>query len=325
MLCRTFATSLLIPLVLAGCSFDNSGLPTKDGGGTTPDAPRFDAAVTFDASPFDAGNEVDAPIGVVDASPFDATPTFDAVVFDATPPDDAPCMCDDMVDCTDDQCTMMGCSFVDICPGTSTCNLTSGLCDGVLTFQQGVGGYTGTRDTFLAEGSPDEINGALPTLEWDADEPFNSGLMTASLLLFRQIFGPGDDQIPDNATINSATLTVTILNGSNGVAGEVRELLASWDEASTTWNNLGLMAGIQANEVSAVVAPAPLSDCNPCIDVTDDVDVQASIQAWSLGQSTMRGWAIVPLSNDGIDIASSEATLVDTRPLLTVDFSAPAP
>jgi hypothetical protein len=308
-------------LALAGCSFDNGGLPMRDASGTVPDAPRFDAAVAFDA-----GDDIDAPPGAIDASTFDATPTaFDAQVFDATPPDDAPCMCDDMIDCTDDQCTMMGCSSVDICPGTSTCNMTSGLCDGVLSFQQDVGGYLGTRDTFLSEGSPDAINGALQTLEWDADEPFNSGMITASFLLFREIFGSAADQVPNNATINSATLTVTILNGSNGVAGEVREILGSWGESSTTWNNFGVAAGIQASEVGPIIAAAPLDTCNPCMNVTENVDVQASVQAWSLGQSTMRGWAFMPLDSDGIDIASSEAVSIDARPLLTVDFSAPAP
>jgi hypothetical protein len=322
---RTIASGFLLPLAFAGCSFDSGGLPGDDGG-TVVDASRIDGSEASDAS-----STIDA--FAIDASTIDAAGT-DAVVFDASPPDaqmfdaalpDAACLCDDLVDCTDDSCSMDGCVFTDICPNATTCNMLTGLCDGVLTFQQGVDGYAATRDTFLSEGSPDTNNGASTWLEWDADEPFNSGLMTASLLVFNQVFGTNADQVPSGATINSATLTVAITNGSNGPAGEVRESMVNWGASQVTWNSFGGDPGIQLAEVGPVIAPAPTASCAPCINVTADVDVQASLQAWSLDDSGMYGWVFIPLSDDGINIASSESASANARPLLTVDFSAAAP
>ncbi|MBM4395350.1 MAG: lamin tail domain-containing protein, partial [Deltaproteobacteria bacterium] len=66
--------------------------------------------------------------------------------------------CDDGVACTTDGCDPIeGCTFTDSCGAGFECDLATGTCRKgatVATFQQGVGGYDGTLDTYVHAGAP---------------------------------------------------------------------------------------------------------------------------------------------------------------------------
>ena len=227
--------------------------------------------------------------------------------------------CSDGIACTVDACASGTCVGTPNCPVGQTCNLGSGICETVVTpqtvsFRQDVAGYTGTQDTWLAEGSPTTPNGAVADWRWDTDDPASSGSDAFGAIRFDGIFGNGAGQIPPGSTIQSATLGLTVFNSSVAPAGEVRDSLADWAEATATWNNFGGEAGVQADEYgAAIVAAAPLAMGATSTDVT------ASVAAWSGGAPNF-GWVVVPQNTDGLQVRSSEYGTVAERPVLTVTY-----
>src|SRR5262249_8387912 len=84
------------------------------------------------------------------------------------------------------------------------------------SFQQGVGGYSGTNDTVLFSISPTVNFGTDTGISVDQQDLNGE---RQGLLKFDNIFGPDPDhQIPLGSTINSATLTLSIFNESNSSA-----------------------------------------------------------------------------------------------------------
>ncbi len=182
------------------------------------------------------------------------------------------------------------------------------------TFREGVSGYTGTQDTYLAFATPTTNFGAATIIKSDTVDGTPSG-QVHGLLRFDNIFGAGPGQLDPAATIDTATL---ILNTTNGTvnANNLHRMLVNWNEAAT-WNSL--TSGIQANNVearSAVDASATPGTGTTTIDVT------TSLQAWATGAANL-GWAILPTGSDGWDFSSSEATTAASRPQLAVRILAP--
>ena len=169
--------------------------------------------------------------------------------------------CSDGVACTSDACSGGTCVATPNCPVGQTCNLQTGICAGsavTLGFQQGVAGYTGTQDTYLLQAAPGTASGGATSWRWDQDNPVDSNNDEVGLIRFDGIFGPAANQIPVGSTIQSATLTLNVTNGSVAPAGEVRPSLEDWTAATATWTNFGGDAGVQTDEYGAAVAAAPL-------------------------------------------------------------------
>jgi hypothetical protein len=200
------------------------------------------------------------------------------------------------------------------CPGSSTCSPATGLCvSGPVTvsFQDGVSGYTGTQDTYLAEASPTTVEGTLDNWRWDTVNPNQE----FGLIRFDAIFGSGAGQIPAGAAISSATLTLEVTNGSVAPNGNINESTVDWAEATATWNNFGGEAGVQADEYLA--SPAYVA---PIATGTVDVTVTSSVQAWSSALRSNFGWVFRPASDDGMQVDSAEFATVAQRPKLTVVY-----
>jgi len=230
--------------------------------------------------------------------------------------------CSDGVACTTDTCQAGVCAGVDACPGGSVCNSGTGLCTAApvsVTFQDGVAGYTGTQDTWLAEAAVSTVNGAVADWRWDTDDPSGSGFDAYGLIRFDGIFGSGAGQIPPGSVISMATLHLTVWNSGVAPAGAVHEVLADWSEATATWNNFGGDPGVDPTEYGALVGSAPIALGAASIDVT------SSLQAWSAAPASNLGWVFVPASTDGLQVRSAEyATTPAERPFLSVTFTAPS-
>ena len=231
--------------------------------------------------------------------------------------------CNDGVACTADSCnTATGCLNVSTCTGGQTCNLGTGQCQSApvtTSYQDGVAGYTGTQDTWLAEAAPTTVNGAVADWRWDTDDPANSGSDAFGLIRFDGIFGSGPGQVPPGSTITSATLTLQVFNSSVAPAGTVNVSLADWSEATATWNNFGGDAGVDPSEYGTLVGDAPLAMGAANLDVT------ASVQAWALAPAGNFGWVYRPNSTDGVQVRSAEYTTTPSeRPRLSITYSAPA-
>lgn len=195
-----------------------------------------------------------------------------------------------------------------------------------LSFQDGMDGYSGTRETELRITDPDLNGGGNWSVSVDDDDGPGSKNPTHGLMAFDNLFGPGAGQIKPTDTINSATIRLYILSVGSGWTWH--EMLQPWGEYTATWNSA--VDGIQADGVEAVAAPV-FSDGkgDGAGNVFGDADgyyyvnVTASLQKWQSGLAN-NGWAILPFDGgtNGIDFQTSDdMDFPMDRPLLTVNVT----
>ena len=92
------------------------------------------------------------------------------------------------------------------------------MCSGTLIF-------TSIDDSYVSDGSINTNYGSSNSLHIDASPTSNEIFIKA----------PEIDQIPNGATVSSATLGLTSFN--SGSTAEARQVVTAWDENSITWNN----------------------------------------------------------------------------------------
>ena len=159
-------------------------------------------------------------------------------------------------------------------------------------FQQERFGYTGTVDTFLLEADPDADMSAAPEIGTDGDDPGGTGQDTQVLLRFEDIFGEGEDQIPPGTEIQSAVLRLTTTNPGSGAS--LHRMRSPWNPTDgwSVYGGDGVQVGVEA-----------LTDPDATVDAsaggTVDVDVTASLRAWSSDPCGNHGWAFLPIGDDG--------------------------
>lgn len=224
--------------------------------------------------------------------------------------------CDDGNACTIDACEAGACVHTPVSCGSGlVCNPQNGLCEPpapiVVTFQQGVGGYVLSRDTFLNANAVTTSNATVTPLIIDGGPPATDE--RHALLRFDGIFGNGVGQVPPGATIESATLTINVTNEST-TGASLHRMIGTWED-SATWSSM--IGGVQADGIEAEI----VADVSGASGLgTYMLDVTASIEAWSAG-AINRGWAFLPLGTDSWQFSSAEATTVGQRPLLTITYS----
>ncbi|WP_206668666.1 DNRLRE domain-containing protein [Halorubrum depositum] len=177
------------------------------------------------------------------------------------------------------------------------------------SFEQGADGYEGTSDTNLREANPQTGYGDASTVTVDTKEPQDSDNRAQALVRFDGVIGDGDGQVPPNATVNSATLTVETVDEGSG--GAVHRLLREWSE-SDTWESFG--GGVSADGSDATADPEAKAEA--VSEGPTEIDVTASVREW-VGGEPNHGWAILPLGDDGWDFSTAEG---DAPPQLTVTF-----
>jgi len=208
--------------------------------------------------------------------------------------------------------------------GDRTTNVSVTVHDGVgtgpvtVSFQDGVNGYTGARDTYISEGNPTSNFGASPTLRVDGDEVSGSDL--AALLKWNL------PSLPAGSVIQSATITLNVTNPSAEVY-EVYEVKRDFSSSQATWNQYAaggawLIAGAQGSldrgaTVLGTLAPAAAGS----YALTLNSSGVAVVQSWVDSPGTNFGIIIANGSNaDGVEFASREAANVADRPALTMTY-----
>ncbi|HBE70407.1 MAG TPA: hypothetical protein DDW52_19835 [Planctomycetaceae bacterium] len=200
------------------------------------------------------------------------------------------------------------------------------IAEGVQTisFSDGTNGYDGTHDADPYTVDPDEIrNGEVSRVDTDLSGFPNTGRAIHALTRFDDIIGGESGQIPQEATIVSATLTFTIFDSGDFIS--VHELRRDFDESTTTWNSFGggIVPGVNAtDEISFFDGRGD----GQFYHGVRQFDVKPSVQRWVNG-STNFGWGFtssaIPGHNrdgtNGTDWRSSEAG-VSVRPLLRVVY-----
>ena len=209
-------------------------------------------------------------------------------------------------------------------------------------FQEGIAGYHATKATFIrncvrGRDAPDSY---APIQKSQPDNTRNNYgnetlLLTASktdqdgslpehsevLIAFDNIFGDQPNQIPPNATILSATLSIHVAAEKNAESIErhtLYDVLNGWKENEATWANFN--NGGKANKQYRAKAIAEFIPDR--VDQFHKLDVTQSVQRWSRGEPN-HGWILI---NHGINrghFDSDDAPIVENRPRLVVQYKLP--
>lgn len=273
-----------IALSLAACSGDvvNS------------DASRVDAPVT------DRGN-VDSSAVDVALDAFDAD--LDAVDDTATT--------DDVMDALTDASADHG----DAAPIT-------------VAFQNGAeptSSYSGATDTYLAEAAAGTNYATSATLWSDGDVP--AGMRNTKVTLIRWDVGA----IPSGSVVRSASITVALSGATNDESTDryaIYSMLRSWSETEANWSvaatgDYWAMAGAaelgRDHGVREIGGIAPLASGAQTVRL--NADGVALVQQWVDDPASNFGVQINSwIADNGLGLASSEATTASTRPKLTVVY-----
>lgn len=191
------------------------------------------------------------------------------------------------------------------------------------TFQEGVNGYTGTRDTSLSENAPTTLHGSNATLYADGDEPSGSGRDISALIRWEL------SSIPSGSIIDAVTVTVRVNNATTNTY-PLYALTRDWSEGSATWQKATSTTGWE------VAGAKGVSDRNGTVlgSLTASGTGTYSITFNSAGLARVQQWVDTPASNfgiilastsntDGVDLASREASTVSYRPKLSVTYRPP--
>jgi hypothetical protein len=172
--------------------------------------------------------------------------------------------------------------------------------------------YNGSTDATIRQAQATTNAGNASTCEADGDD--GSGVDKSCLLRWTL------STIPAGATINSASITLQIVN-SSGNTYSVYSLLRSFDEAQVTWNRAstaaawGTAGALASSDRGGVIGSVTGSTGSVTINL--NAAGVALVQGWVNG-GTNAGVIIASTSNtDGIDFASSEASTITNRPMLT--------
>jgi hypothetical protein len=184
------------------------------------------------------------------------------------------------------------------------------------TLQDGLSGYTGTRDNHLSAWYKTENNGSAAVL-------YESGAYV-DLLRFA-VFQSEGGPVPKGATITSATLSLYKLSDYN-FTYEARRMLVDWVEGEATWNRPRIGAtwavagagGAGSDYATTVDATASVGYAPGWLDF----NVTAGVQAMSQGSANF-GWRLrgVTGNNNEKRFASRNNGWQALRPKLVVTYT----
>lgn len=187
-----------------------------------------------------------------------------------------------------------------------------------VTFQDGVSGYTGTRDTYTYQVSPATVRGAENLIIQDRNPGSIPEDERTSLLRFDL------SAIPANVTIVSAQLDFYV--DSEGQGFDMYRMRTAWNEATASFASIG-NRHFAPDGVDAEIA---MDTRWPGVDgYTGPITVSvppSTIRAWVSGTMTNNGWLMVSAhGDDGVQLRSSEHATIANRPKLTVVYNETPP
>ena len=172
--------------------------------------------------------------------------------------------------------------------------------------QNGLDGYNGTDDTYLASGNGGTNYGSARMLLADGNDGANGRLM--SLVKWDVA------QIPASAVVESARVTLHLFNGSAGTYN-VHAFDTAWSGLKVTWDSLD-----PAAHLGALVGTISAGGTGPRQIALNAAGV-ALVQGWISGTTPNNGLILVDAgATDGIDLRSSEYGTITLRPKLTVTY-----
>jgi hypothetical protein len=182
------------------------------------------------------------------------------------------------------------------------------------TFRDGVGGYTGTRDTYLRQDSSGTNYGG-EKIAW-VDGNTSNDQDAQAMIRFDFTIG---DAIPDGAVIDSATLKIHTSNddaSESPNAMRAYRILDPWTEGGATWDSKG--SGL-SNDANDLLLAADDSVTPSVAGGYVTFDVTEAVSAFAAGAPNY-GWAILPGGNNGWKFDTREADNVNFRPELSIEY-----
>ena len=185
-------------------------------------------------------------------------------------------------------------------------NVNAGSTSTTVELQQGLNGYTGMQDTYVAEGRSSTNYGSDNEILADRDDGSRDELI--ALLKWNV------SSIPASATVTEVTMTLNVFNPT-GNRYNFWDFEQSWDENSATWSN----TNPENNRGSKVGNFTPTSTGTKTI--TLNANGRAMVERWISGGAN-NGISIESNSTrNGIDIRSSEYNIQSLKPKLTVIYT----
>jgi len=187
-------------------------------------------------------------------------------------------------------------------------------------FQDGVAGYTGTRDTMIRALNSNTNYGTLATLEMDGSPDI------ASLVAWDV------SAIPVGSVVVSVSFELYVTN-TTVHSYSVFAMERAWDELGATWN----VAGAARPWSTAGASSASDRNGSALGAITSRSTGTLRVDLNAAGRAAVQEWINDPLSNhglifqnygdasDGLDFRSSETSTFSQRPRLLVTYAASAP
>ncbi|HEU4776742.1 MAG TPA: DNRLRE domain-containing protein [Telluria sp.] len=187
----------------------------------------------------------------------------------------------------------------------SATTLSAGSTTVTVDLRNGLNGYAGTEDTYVASGASGANFGASTAVLADGADGANGELVS---LLKWSLTG-----IPSSATVKSVRVQVRTFNPSAGTY-RLYARNAAWAESTATWANANI-AGSLGIEIGSF-----LPNSNALYTITLNAAGIALVQGWLNGTGANHGLTIRSTSADGIDFRSSEYGTVSQRPTLSITY-----
>jgi hypothetical protein len=190
-------------------------------------------------------------------------------------------------------------------------------------FRQGLNAYDDCTDTMLRMAAPTSNESVTTPLLADLDtDSTTAGDQPAQILIrFDNLFGSDPGQVPLNATIVSAKLSLWTSAGADDDSDDLascHRMLVPW-AATDTWNSLG--SGVQTDGSEAVSMDTftqmpEIEDAPVVLDVTSDI-------AAFLAGTPNHGWVLNCTGADSWRAVSVEGTTTTQRPTLEIAYTIP--
>jgi hypothetical protein len=185
------------------------------------------------------------------------------------------------------------------------------------TFQESVSAYTGATDATIRRAARTTNDGFAATCEADGDH--HSSLDKSCLLRWALT------EVPADATITSARITLRVTNGSANTYG-LYSLSRSWTESQVAWNEAAqnnawaTPGALGATDRGSLVGSVTGSAGSKTIDL--NAAGVATVQSWVSNANANNGVIVASSSStDGIDFASSQHGTPAYRPKLSFTYT----
>ncbi|WP_083940956.1 DNRLRE domain-containing protein [Pseudoduganella violaceinigra] len=184
--------------------------------------------------------------------------------------------------------------------------LAAGSTTVTVDLRDGLNGYAGTQDTYVASGVTGANFGTSAAVLADGSDGSNGELVS---LLKWSLTG-----IPSTAAVNSVRVNLQVFNPTAGTY-RLYARNAAWSESTATWANANI-AGNQGTEIGSFAPNA-----NGLYTITLNSAGVALVQGWLNGTVANHGLTIRSSGTaDGIDLRSREYGTVSQRPTLSITY-----